>query len=179
MSKLTAASHQRRVRLLAIQGCSTGLACVARLDDLAEFGQQCAELVKAFAPESLGPFTLDLCDDFTQGVAECFAAGRELDPFALVGSGERLALQVAEHLELSEKMVDGLAARPRARRELGGPKAVRPGPLEDREVSLVQIGEPALPESLQLPVAQLLPGDAQQRSHQRRPEFELHGQTVK
>ena len=72
------------------------------------------------------------------------AAWCEGDAFGSQVVGVRSALEVAEALELAEQVVQGLLADAQPRRELGRPRALWPGVLEDVEVRRVDVVEAAL-----------------------------------
>ena len=77
-------------------------------------------------------------------------------------------LEVAEAFELPEQVVDGLLADTETRGELGGPRTLWARILEDRQVRRVEIPVSMLVQPLEHAPTHGLPGNAEQRSDQRR-----------
>jgi len=90
--------------------------------------------------------------------------------FVFVTDGIGSALEVAEALELAEQVVEGLLANPQPGGQLGRPCTLWSGVLEDVQVRRVEVGEAAFVHPLEHAPLHRLPGDAQERADQRRPE---------
>ena len=80
------------------------------------------------------------------------------------------ALEVAKALEFAEQVVERLLADPQSGSQLRGPRILRSRVLEDVEVCRIEVVEAALVEPLEHVPLNRLPGQAQERADQRRPE---------
>ena len=150
----------------------------ARLRRLVEFEQEAAELGEALRPELLCPGALDFGDGVADYANRGGAAGGEGDALGAEVVGVRSALEVVEALELTEQVVERLLANPQPDGQLGGSRALGSGVLEDVQVGGVEIAEAALVQPLEHVLLHRLPGHAQERADQRRPERPLHVRKV-
>ena len=140
------------------------------LREPADFEQEVAELGEAFRAELLRPGGLDFADRLADHADRGVAAWGEGDAFGAQVVGIWPAFEVAEALELAEQVVEGLFADPQPGGQLGGPRALRSGVLEDVQVGRVEVVEAALVQPLEHVPLHRLPGHAQERADQRRPE---------
>lgn len=130
---------------------------------------------EALGAELLCPGGLEFVDRLADGERRGGAALGEGDAFGAEVVRVRSAFEVLEALELAEEVVEGLFANPESRGELGGPGTLRPGVLEDVQVRRVEVVEAAFVEPPEHVSLHGLPGDAQERSDEWRPERLLAG----
>jgi len=127
-------------------------------------------LGEAFWAELLCPCGFDVADRVADH-ADCGgAAWGECDAFGAEVVGIRLALDVAEALELAEQLVESLFADPQPGGQFGRPCTLWSGVLEDVQVRRVEVVEAALVQPLEHVALHRLPGHAQERADQRRSE---------
>ena len=83
--------------------------------------------------------------------------------------GIRPPFQVAEALELPEQVVQGLPADPHLNGEVGRPRALRAGVLEDRQMGSVKVSEALLVQPFEHVLLHRLPGETEECADERRP----------
>ena len=118
----------------------------------------------------LRPTGLHLGDGLADHGDRGDAAWREGDALGAEVVGIRTALEVAEAFELAEQVVEGLLADPQPGGQFRGPRPLRAGVLEDVQMRRVEVVEAALVQPLEHAPLHRLPGQAQERADQRRPE---------
>ncbi len=92
------------------------------------------------------------------------------DALAALVVGIGSPFEVAKLFELAEKVAEGLFADPQPGGQFGRPRTLRSGVLEDVQVCRVEVAEAALVQPLKHVPLHRLPGHAQERTDQRRPE---------
>src|SRR5215211_3279063 len=144
--------------------------CRWLLGGVVELEQEALELGEALRAEALCPGALDLGDGVAERVDRAGAAWGQGDAFGALVVGIGSALEVVEALELAEQVVEGLFADPKPGGQLGGPRALWSRVLEDVEIGGIEVVEAALVQPLEHVPLHRLPGDAQERADQWRPE---------
>jgi len=137
---------------------------------LVDSEEETPELGEVARADFLGPFGLEFADRLSDHVNRGLAAFGEDNALGAQVVGVGLPLEVVEAFELSEQVVEGLLAHPEPNGQLGGPCALRSGILEDVEVGSVEVCEALLMQPIQHASLHRLPGHAQERADQRRPE---------
>jgi hypothetical protein len=121
--------------------------------ELVEGEQECLQLREPLGAELFRPGRLDLIDCCSDDANCGSAAFRDGDPLAALVVWVGPSLEVAELFELAQEVVEGLLADLQPGCELRGPGVVGARPLEDDQVSGVEVSEAALVETLEhLPV---------------------------
>jgi hypothetical protein len=111
---------------------------------MVELEEEAAESGEALRAELLRPGGLHFADRLADDADRGGAAAGEGDAFGAQVLGIWSALEVAEALELAEEVVEGLLADPQPGGQLGGPRTLRSGVLEDVQVRRVEVVEAAL-----------------------------------
>ena len=125
---------------------------------------------EALWAELLRPGGLDFADRLADDADRGSTAPGEGDTLGAQIVGIRASLEVAEPLELAEQVAEGLLADPQPGGQIGRPRTLRSGVLEDDQVCGVEVGEAALVQPLEHVPLHRLPGHAQEGANQRRPE---------
>jgi hypothetical protein len=116
------------------------------------------------------PGGLDLGDRLPHHVARRNTASGEGNALGAHVVGIRAALEVVEALEFAEQVVERLLADPQPGGQLGRPRALRARVLKDMQVRQVEVVVAALVQPREHVPLDHLPGHAQERADQRRPE---------
>src|SRR5579884_2735131 len=119
--------------------------------ELVEGEEKRLQLCEALGAELLRPGRLDLVDGFADDANRSSPSLGHRDPLAALVARVGPSLEIAELLELAEKVVEGLLAHLQPGRELRGPRVVGPRPLEGDQVGGVEVRKAAFVKALEHP----------------------------